>query len=69
MGRKTISIDESTYEQLTAAKRDGETWDGYFTRLLESQSDDDLERLFNLVDRIPDRTAERTAAEIERRMR
>lgn len=33
--RKNLKIDEDTFEQLSEEKRDDETWDGFFRRLLD----------------------------------
>jgi len=33
--RKNLKINEGTHEKLSQAKRDNETWDGFFERLLD----------------------------------
>lgn len=60
MGRKTtITVSKSTKEVLEQDKRDGESWDAYFNRLLESGADleDVLGRLDDLETTIPSKTA------------
>jgi len=37
--RKNLKIASDTYEQLKAEKRDMETWDSFYRRLLRETSD------------------------------
>lgn len=46
--RKNLKIDEETFQQLSDAKRDGETWDGFLLRLLD-ESNTDLETMLRTV--------------------
>lgn len=37
--RKNLKVNTETYELLAAAKREGETWDGLFQRLVAENAD------------------------------
>lgn len=38
--RKNLKIDHDTFERLSDAKRDGETWDGFFNRVVDTIESD-----------------------------
>jgi len=38
--RKNLKINEDTHEKLSQAKRDNETWDGFFNRLLDDRNEE-----------------------------
>jgi predicted CopG family antitoxin len=42
--RKNLKIDEDTFERLSEEKREDETWDGYFRRLLDQPEQETMIR-------------------------
>jgi predicted CopG family antitoxin len=42
--RKNLKIDEDTFERLSKEKRDDETWDGFFRRVLDQPEQETMIR-------------------------
>jgi predicted CopG family antitoxin len=64
--RKNLKIAPDTYDELREEKRDMETWDSMFRRLMYEQrvSTDELRRLANEMERYQDTHVDRFAAKL-----
>lgn len=74
---KTIRVPKPVFAELEGVKREGETWEGLMRRLLDARNGSEnptelfefIEEFRKDIDMIPERTAEKTADELEGRMR
>jgi hypothetical protein len=64
--RANIKVSRETFEELRAAKDDGETWETFLRNSCLDRNEPTLEDVLARLDDLPDRTAEAVLERLQR---